>query len=233
MRSATRSLKQTPQKEPNEMSQTNQKHDFNRITHQLTQIDDPDDINDATLAIAAATISASPYTRARATTIGSCGRVSFGRRRRNMPGIAVFVPDDIFGIMDADVAALNGFDGDDRDQPWTDRPVSERSLTTLSNPTHSANAAADEIDRWADSDDLTIGGVLAWANSPLIAVLKHAADRSSHPDVAVWHGELTETGRACFGREREGEAGLAVFVPECSLWDDPERVIEAIDEPWW
>ncbi len=215
------------------MSQADQKLGINRITHLLTQIDDPNDINDATLATSAATISAAPYSKARATTIGSCGRVSFGRARRNMPGIAVFVPNDVFGLIDAKHAALNGFDADNRDQPWTDHEVSEDNLSTLSNPADSANAAADEIGKWAASDDLNTAGALAWANSPLIAILKHAADRSSHPDIAVWHGTLTETGRACFGRNLEGESGLAVFVPECSLWDDPERVIDAIEEPWW
>lgn len=232
-RYATRSLKQTPPKEPNEMSQANQKHGINRITHQLTQIDDPDAINEATLTTAAATLSAAPYTRARATSIGSCGRVSFGRSRRNMPGIAVFVPDEVFGLFDAEHAVLHGFDGEARDQPWSDQPVSEDDLSTLANPADSAEAAADVIDKWAASDDLNTAGALSWANSPLIAVIKHAADRSSMPDVAVWHGTLTETGRACFGRERKGESGFAVFVPTCSLWDEEEHVIEAIDEPWW
>ncbi|MDS0473775.1 hypothetical protein [Natrinema sp. 1APR25-10V2] len=220
------------------MSQTNStlRLDIDRITHELTQIDNPDDINEATLATAAATIAAAPYSKARATTIGSCGRVSFGRRRRNMPGIAVFVSDGVFGIFDAEHAALHGGDvgdGDAREQPWSDQKVSEDNLNTLANPACSAEAAANEINKWWHSDGLEITAALSWANSPLIAILKHAADRSSMPDVAVWHGTLTETGRACFGREREGQRGLAVFVPTCSLWDDPEHVIEAIEEPWW
>lgn len=216
------------------MSQAELIYSIDRITRQLNQIDSPDDVNNTAVATAAATISAAPYSLARATDVGSCGRISFGRRRRHMPGIAVFAPKDSFdAATDAKHAALNGFDGDARHQPWSDEKVSIDNLSILANPADSADAAGNEIDKWWHSDDLNVARALSWANSPLIAILKHAADRSSMPDIAVWHGELTKTGRACFGREREGESGLAVFVPECSLWASSTEVVRAIEEPWW
>lgn len=207
------------------------------LNHQLEKVIDERDITPSTIAHIACYISGSPYTKTRALDVGSCGRVGFGRKRGRLTGIVVFVPTSSFtATVSAERAADQGIDGDNHDQPWSDKPIGKHDdLGILSDP---SDAAAEMLDvftsHWTDNNyDNAL--ILRWSVTPFLAILGHAATRASLPDVEIWHGELTETGRAGIGREREGEHGLAIFIPQSELWQahDPERIIEAINEPWW
>lgn len=209
---------------------------LDRIIHYLTQIKNDRDISPTAVGHLAAVLSAGSTTKARATEIRSCGRVSFGRRRRHMTGIAIFVPDDASGIVSAERTALFGVDGDERDVPWRNPPFDDDwDWDSLLDPRDAASMAVDTFEEAKGATDHSVPiTAFDWCLTPLITILGYTSRRSSLPDVAIWDGDVTQTGRVCFGKDREGQDGLAVFVPECELWGaDVDPIIRAIETPWW